>query len=74
MEEGPPKSTGHPSPSPAMRRCAPKHFSVDLALSKKARGMGLVQEAVHIWILVGCSSRLMVRVALDAKSMAAGMC
>ena len=36
--------------------------------------MGLVQEAVQIWILVGCSSRLTVRVAFDAKSIAAGMC
>ena len=36
--------------------------------------MGLVQEAVHFLNLVGCSSRLIVRVALDANSMAAGMC
>ena len=36
--------------------------------------MGLVQEAVQIWILDGCSSRLMVRVAFVTRFMAAGMC
>ena len=36
--------------------------------------MGLLQEAVQIWILVGCNSRLIVRVALAMSSTAAGMC
>ena len=57
MEGRPPSTTGLPSLSPAIRRCAPKHSSVDLALSWKAGGIGLSHEAVHFWILVGCSSR-----------------
>ena len=40
-----------------MRKCAPKHFSVDLALSYNAGGIGLSHVSVQIWILVGCSSR-----------------
>ena len=73
MEGRPPSSIGHPSLSPAMRKCVPKHFSVDLALSCNAGGIGLSHVAIQIWILVGCSSRLMERVALDANSMAAGI-
>ena len=74
MEWRPPSSTGLPSLSPAMRRCAPMHFSVDFALSWKAGGIGLLQVAVHMWILVGCSSRLMVRVAVEMSSIASVMC
>ena len=74
MEGRPPSSTGLPSLSPAMRRRALRHFSVDLALSWKAIGMGSWQEAVQIWILLGCSSRFMTRVAMEMSSIAAGMC
>ena len=45
-----------------------------LAVSWSAIGMGSWQEAVQIWILLGCSSRLMCRVALEMSSTAAGMC
>ena len=45
-----------------------------LAVSWKANGMGSWQEAVQIWILLGCNSRLMARVALEMSSTAAGMC
>ena len=44
-----------------------------LAVSWNAIGMGSWQEAVQIWILLGCTSRLMARVALEMSS-AAGMC
>ena len=64
IEGRPPSSMGQPSLSLVMRRCAPRHFSVDLALSRKAGGMGLLHEAVQIWILLGWSSRLMVMVGV----------
>ena len=34
MDGRPPSSTAHSSLSPAIRRCAPRHFSVGLALSR----------------------------------------
>ena len=75
MEGRPPSSTGLPSLPPAIRRCAPRHFNVGLALSKKAGGMGLVQEAVPYLNLGGLQLKVNgAGWALDAKSMAAGMC
>ena len=44
----PTHSTGLPSQFPAMRRDAPRNFSVGSNLSRKAGWMKLVQEAVHI--------------------------
>ena len=46
-------TTGPPLLSPAMRRWAPRHFSVGLALSWNADGMGCEHHAVQIWILLG---------------------
>ena len=57
-----------------MRRCVSRHFSVEFALSWNAGGFGLLQVAVHLWILVGCSSRLMVRVAVEMSTIASVLC
>ena len=66
-----PKLTELLSLSPEMRRWAPEHLSVGVALSKKTRGS--TDDAVQIWILVGFRSRLMARVADEMMSMASGM-
>ena len=62
-------STGPPSPSPAMWRWAPKALQRAFRFAQEGRWNGavLVYEAVQIWILLGCSSELMVRVAPNAR-------
>ena len=66
-----PKLTGLLSLSPEMRRWAPEHLIVGLALSKETGRS--THDAVQIWILVGFTSTLMAWVADEMMSMASGM-